>query len=276
MNTHDHDHHDHGLADLLDLDADVLADALRSVHADIERLADSPVRTILDLGAGTGTGTFGLLQHFPDARAIAVDASEEMLEHLTRRATHLGVDDRVTTLRADLDDAVPAVEPVDLAWASASLHHLADPDRTLGQLVRAIRPGGLVAVVELAGFPRFLPDGSPGAAAESRAHALLTADRAVDMPTMGDDWGARLAAAGLAVEESRTIVVDLAPPLPGRAGDYAAATLERVQQAVGDRLTTEDRSELDGLLGGGPDDVRHRADLVIRTTRWLWIARRTA
>lgn len=271
---HDHQHHDHGLADLLDLDAAVLADALHTVHADIERLTDAPVRTILDLGAGSGTGTFGLLRHFPAAHATAIDASDDMLTHLTHRAEELGLGARITTIRADLDDAVPAVEPADLAWASASLHHLADPDQTLEQVVAAIRPGGLMAVVELAGMPRFLPDDSPGGAAEAHAHALHAADRAIDMPTMGVDWGARLAAAGLVLESHREIVVDLTDPLPAAAGAYASATLERILGSVAERLTPDDRSALEALLDGGPDDVSHRADLMVRTTRWLWIARR--
>jgi SAM-dependent methyltransferase len=269
------DAHD-GLADLLDLDAEVLAEQLHAVRADIGSLADSPVRSILDLGAGTGTGTFGLLRHFAGAHALAVDSSEEMLERLRRRADDLGLQDRVSTLRADLDDSVPEVAPVDLAWASASLHHLADPDRTLAELVAAIRPGGLLAVVELAGFPRFVPDATPGGAAEARAHALLAADRAMDMPAMGSDWGVRLTAAGLVVERDRPIVVDLAPPSAPLVGDYAAASLMRIHGAVADRLETRDREALDALLDGGTSDVRRRSDLHVTTERRLWIARRPA
>jgi SAM-dependent methyltransferase len=277
---HDHAHDDHdvrdGLADLLELDAEVLAEPLRVVRTDIERLVDSPVRSILDLGAGTGTGTFGLLQHFDGAHALAVDASEEMLERLRRRAETLGLTHRVSTLCADLDQGVPELAPVDLAWASASLHHLADPDRTLAQVVVAIRPGGFLAVLELAGFPRFVPDDTPGGAAEARAHALLAADRAVDMPAMGSDWGERLTRAGLVVEMDRAVVVDLAPPLAPVVGDYAAATLMRVRSAVADRLETTDRQALDALLAGGAGDVRRRSDLRVGTERRLWIARRPA
>jgi SAM-dependent methyltransferase len=254
----------------------VLAEQLHAVRADIGSLADSPVRSILDLGAGTGTGTFGLLRHFAGAHALAVDSSEEMLERLRRRADDLGLQDRVSTLRADLDDSVPEVAPVDLAWASASLHHLADPDRTLAELVAAIRPGGLLAVVELAGFPRFVPDATPGGAAEARAHALLAADRAMDMPAMGSDWGVRLTAAGLVVERDRPIVVDLAPPSAPLVGDYAAASLMRIHGAVADRLETRDREALDALLDGGTSDVRRRSDLHVTTERRLWIARRPA
>ena len=267
---------DNGLPDLLDLDADVLAEQLHAVRADIGRLVDSPVRSILDLGAGTGTGTFGLLRHFAGAHALAVDSSEEMLERLRRRADHLGLRDRVSTLCADLDDALPELEPVDLAWASASLHHLADPDRTLARLVAAIRPGGLLTVVELGGFPRFVPDATPGGAAEARAHALLAADRAVDMPAMGSDWGVRLTRTGLVVEMDRPIVVDLAPPSAPVVGDYAAASLMRIRGAVADRLETTDREALDALLDGGTSDIRRRSDLHVTTERRLWIARRPA
>ena len=272
---HQHDHGgDDALSELLDLDAEVLAEALAGVRADIARLADSPVREILDLGAGTGTGTFGLLGHFPSARVRAVDASETMLAHLRRRADGLGLADRVTTVLADLDQSLPELAPVDLVWASASLHHLADPDRTLAQVTAAIRPGGLLAVVELAGPPRFVPDDAPGGAAEARAHALLAADRAVDLPTMGSDWGERLTRAGLVVELDRAVVADVAPPLPPVVGEYAHATLTRLRSGLADRLAAPDRDALDALLAGGANDVRRRDDLHVSSERRLWIARR--
>ncbi len=288
--THDHDtdaHHDHSnhdhqaLADMLDLDAEILAPAMRTVYADIEQAADAPVRSILDLGAGTGTGTFGLLQHFTTAHATAVDASADMLAGLQQQADRRGLTDRVTTARADLDEALPDLEPVDLAWASAALHHLADPDRTLAQITAAIRPGGLLAVVELDGLPRFLPEGSPGATAELHAHELIRADRAVDMPTMGTDWGSRLVRAGLVVEQHReiqlgTAVADLASGEPDTMNRYATAILTRLRGAVTDRLDAADLRALDALVGGGPEDVTHRTDLQVSSERLLWIARRPA
>jgi len=273
-------HHDaHGaggdLADLLDLDAEVMSEQLHAVRTDIETLADSPVRSILDLGAGTGSGSFALLGHFSDAQMLAIDASEEMLERLRRRAEQLGLSDRVSTVCADLDQTVPGPGGADLAWASASLHHLADPDRTLARLAAAIRPGGLLVVLELAGFPRFVPDHSPAGAMESRAHALLAADRAADLPTMGSDWGPRLTRAGLVVELDRTILVDLTDSTP-TLGAYAAATLTRIRETVAHRLDPTDQGSLDALLAGGPSDVRRRTDLRVSTERRLWIARRPA
>jgi SAM-dependent methyltransferase len=272
---HQHDHHHDGLAEVLDLDAEVLAGPLSGIQTTIGDLADAPVRSILDLGAGTGTGTFALLQHFVEARALAVDDSEEMLARLRERAEQLGFSERISTLRANLDEGVPDVDPVDLAWASASLHHLADPDLTLARLEDIIRPGGLLAVVELSGHPRFLSDGTPEGVAEARAHALIAADRAVELPTMGEDWGPRLARAGLVVEVEQTIVVDLAPPLAPVVGRYAAAVLSRIRGAVEARLLPADLEAFDSLLDGGPGDVRLRDDLHVRTARQLWIARRT-
>lgn len=280
---HDHQHghegegqaHDHdGLGELLDLDAEVLAESLQAVRHDIEHLVDGPIRRILDVGAGTGTGTFGLVRHFSHAHAWAMDESAEMLARLAHRAEELGLADRIRTVRADLDESVPEIDPVDLVWASASLHHLVDPERTLAGLVATIRPGGLMTVVELSGLPRFVPDGAPGGAAEARAHAILAADRAKDMPRMGSDWGAALSAVGLTVEVDRPILTNLDAPSGQVAGTYAAACLERVIGAVIDRLDLEDQAALAGLLDGGATDVRRRSDLRVSTERHLWIARR--
>lgn len=111
--VHDHQHEE--VPDLLDLDAEVLTEARDAVRVDIGRLVDAPVRSILDLGAGTGSGTFGLLRHFPDAHVLALDSSEEMLDRLRSRAEDEGLVDRISTLRADLDEALPEIDPVDLA-----------------------------------------------------------------------------------------------------------------------------------------------------------------
>ncbi|TXS25033.1 helix-turn-helix domain-containing protein, partial [Streptomyces sp. gb1(2016)] len=60
----------------------------------------------------------------------------------------------------------------DLVWASASLHHVDDPAAALTGVRAALRPGGLLAVAELDGLPRFLPDdavaGRPGLEARCR------------------------------------------------------------------------------------------------------------
>lgn len=261
---------------MLDLDAAVFAPSLERIYADIARLTDGPVRTILDIGAGTGAGTFGLLQRFADARAVAIDASQDMLDHLRHRAEQLGLAERITTLQVDLDEAAPRIDPVDLGWAAASLHHLADPDRSLKALAALIRPGGLLAVAELTGLPRFVPADTLAGAAEARAHGLIDADRAADMPTMGSDWGVRLTRAGLEIELHREIATDTEAADSADVGAYAAATLARIREAVADRLLPTELTALDTLLDGGPDDVRKRHDLHVITERSLWIARRPA
>ncbi len=84
-----------GMADLLDLDAEVLHEYLSEVTAWAADLADRPPVRIVDLGSGTGTGAFALLRRFPDARVVAVDLSTRMLEHLRASSVALGVADRV-------------------------------------------------------------------------------------------------------------------------------------------------------------------------------------
>ncbi|WP_067674254.1 class I SAM-dependent methyltransferase [Nocardia miyunensis] len=281
--SHDHQHqhggHDHGdesaLADLLDLDAQALPEYLPEVTALIrDHLDDRPVRRILDMGTGTGTGALALTRRFPDAEVTAVDISEHMLTRLRDKASARGVADRIRTLRADLDAGWPELEPVDLAWAANSLHHTADPDRVLTDLFATIRPGGLLALAELNSMPRFLSTAGELGDLEDRAHEALAAETADHVPHLGSDWTTLLTKAGFEIETERRILISLTPPLPEAAARLAHSTLQRMRTGLADRLSAPDATALDTLLTAGPEGLASRPDLTVRDERPIWIARR--
>jgi ubiquinone/menaquinone biosynthesis C-methylase UbiE len=266
----DHDGGTHLWAEMLDLDADVLHDFHREVIAWAGSLAPEQAR-VVDLGAGTGTGTVALARQLPAAEVIAVDVEEEILQHLRGRAAAAGVADRVRTVRADLDGAWPDLAPVDLVWASASMHHIADPARALAEVRALLRPGGAFMITEVDSFPRFLSDPAE-AAVEERCHAVLDRMRAEAGMHMGMDWAALLKTAGFQVEDERRFDIALRPPLPPGAGRYAQVSLSRAAHRLADALDPDDLAALERLAA----TVADRDDLTVRATRMVWVARRPA
>lgn len=266
-----------GQADILDLDAEVLAEQTASITAWLP-LGNAP-RRIVDLGCGTGAGTFALLDRFPDAHVTAVDNSSEHLQRLRSKACARGVQERVRTVQADLDAAGwPDLGSPDLVWASASMHHMTHPDRVLRGVHDLLAPGGLFAVVELSGFPRFLPPGAPEdrPGLEERLHAVTDRMQAAHMPHRGADWAPLLADAGFTVEDHRTITATITGSGNAAVGRYALGGLQRLRGAVVETLSREDLAALDRLLDtDSPYGVLHRDDLTMRTERTVWAARRT-
>ncbi|MFJ2307728.1 class I SAM-dependent methyltransferase [Streptomyces sp. NPDC087787] len=258
-------------AEILDLDAEVLAEHTASITESL------PLKTapghIVDLGCGTGAGTFALLDRFPDAHVTAVDTSAEHLQRLRTKACTRGVEERVRTVQADLDDAWPDLGSPDLIWASASMHHMAHPERALRTVHDALAPGGLFAVVELAGHPRFLPENAPKErpGLEERVHAAADRRQAEHMPHRGADWGPMLTAAGFTVEDERTIAVDIEGDRSEAIGRYALGVLQRIRSVIADRLSPEDLCALDRLLDTtSPHSILRRDDLTVRTERTVW------
>ncbi|GAA2428411.1 methyltransferase domain-containing protein [Actinomadura vinacea] len=273
-------HQEHGTdgqAELLDLDAEILAEHMASITAWLP-LTTGP-RRIVDLGCGTGAGTFALLDRFPEAHVTAVDASAGHLQHLREKACARSVEERVRTVLADLDDpAWPDLGSPDLVWASASMHHMAHPDGALRTVHDALAPGGLFAVVELAGHPRFLPECAPEdrPGLEERCHAAADRLHAERVPHRGADWGPMLTAAGFTVEGERTVAVNIKGSSSEAIGRYALGILQRIRTAVAGTLSVEDLTALDQLLDtGGPHSILCRDDLAVRTERTVWAARRT-
>ncbi|MBO1752757.1 class I SAM-dependent methyltransferase [Actinotalea sp. BY-33] len=259
------------LADLLDLDAQVLGTYLPAVTAwAAEHTTD--VRTVLDLGAGTGVGAVALAARFPEAQVLALERSPLMIERLAAASLAHALTDRLQTVLADLDEPWPALPPVDLAWASSSLHEVTDPARVLRAVHDALRPGGVAVVIEMDALPGVLPhdvgSGRPGL--EARCHAALAEAGWNAVP----DWTPALAAGGLDVIEQRRFPVEVGPGDP-QAEEYARAGLRHQRLALTDRLPAEDLATLDRLLADhGPDAVLSSARLTIRGSRVAWLARR--
>ncbi|ATL32522.1 class I SAM-dependent methyltransferase [Streptomyces formicae] len=273
---HGADHQDSAQAEILDLDAEVLAEHIASITAWLP-LKTTP-RQIVDLGCGTGAGTFALLDRFPEARITAVDTSASHLKDLREKACARGVGERVRTVQADLDDSVwPDLGTPDLVWASASMHHMARPDLALRGVHDMLAPGGLFAVVELDGFPRFLPADAPEdrPGLEERCHAATESFHAEHVPHRGADWGPMLSAAGFLVEDERSVVVNIEGDRSEAIGRYARGSLQRIRGTAAETLGAEDLAALDELLDiDGPRSILRREDLAVRTERTVWAARR--
>ena len=285
-----HAHHDHharrhaGAAeddytDLLDLDAEVLRDYWAAALDWVQAAAAGTARTrLLDLGAGTGTGAIGLAQRFPDAEVIALDVSPVSVAKIAAKAAGAGLAARVRPVEADLDADWPDLGlPLDLTWASASLHHMADPARVLRDALNATRPGGLIAVSEFASQLLFLPDdlgfGRPGF--EGRITEVLGHAYTEEMPTLGSQWAPRLADAGWTVVAEQDFRVDQDPPTHPSATRYARAWFARLSEGLADRLEPDDQATLAALLDSrDPRSLMNRTDLHIRGGRTITIGRR--
>ncbi len=266
---HDHRHHQRSAEQdqhrVLDLDAEVFGENLAAV---LDLAGVSAARGIVDLGAGTGAGSRLLRERYPDAAVTCVDNDPPMLE----RSREQGF----ATVQADLDDGFPALSgvsnladgavggalgvepPVDLVWASSSLHHLAHPDRLLSGVRQALAPGGVLVVVELAGLPSFLCD-PPGAQLEQRCHAAAAAEGWNHYP----DWTPIIEAAGFAVTTSE---VTTAAPVTSAAREYAQQWFTRFAHLTG--LTADDR----GAVADLPQRISDDLELEPRTTRTVWVA----
>lgn len=275
--AHSHDHsHSHSpedearLATLLDLDASVLAEHLAEVTGWVVANAGNP-RKIADLGSGTGTGTIALAQRFPQGTVYAIDTSASMLERLHTKVAGLGLAERVKNVHADLDSRWPEIDHLDLVWAASSMHHVANPAQTFADVFAALNPGGVFAVIEMDGFPRYIPQdarlGTHGL--EARIRAIIDNRGWNKYP----DWETDLVAAGFEVEQ-RVFSYDFAPD-PKVVGPYAQLMLGNVRTGIADELGAEDVTIIDALLDhDNPAALVNRSDIRLHGARTVWLARK--
>ncbi|HUB28672.1 MAG TPA: metalloregulator ArsR/SmtB family transcription factor [Terracidiphilus sp.] len=106
-----------------------------------------PPMVIADLGAGEGG--FSLLLAQRAKQVIAVDTSARMVEVGRQQAKRQGVKNLEYRL-GDMEEVPIDDDSVDLVFFSQSLHHAMHPDRAVAEAWRILKPGGRIAILDLA------------------------------------------------------------------------------------------------------------------------------
>jgi SAM-dependent methyltransferase len=133
----------HGYSDRertrLDDQATTLTELL---HADTAYPAGS---TVLEAGCGVGAQTVILTRNSPDAQFTSIDISDDTLAEAARRVGDAG---NVTFRRADIFDLPFPDAHFDHVFVCFVLEHLPQPAAALTALMRVLKPGGSITVIE--------------------------------------------------------------------------------------------------------------------------------
>jgi ubiquinone/menaquinone biosynthesis C-methylase UbiE len=117
-----------------------------------------PDMRLLDVGCGPGSITRGLAEHLSAGKVVGLDLSRDTLEGARRDAAARGLQN----LRYEEGSVYELPFPVgsfDVAYAHQVLQHLRERGLALHEMLRVVKPGGVVAVREVdwstvAYFPR--------------------------------------------------------------------------------------------------------------------------
>lgn len=126
-----------------DYDAHMLTniEGIREAYAQTARLLPEGMRTLLDLGCGTGLELTAVFERFPEAHVWGVDLTQAMLDALARkfrgRALELICGDY---FRVDFGEA-----RFDAALSFQTLHHFTHAEKIglYRRVEAALRPGGV-------------------------------------------------------------------------------------------------------------------------------------
>ncbi|HEV8179435.1 MAG TPA: class I SAM-dependent methyltransferase [Gaiellaceae bacterium] len=110
-------------------------------------------RRVLDVATGTAAVAIELVRAEPSRTVVGIDQSREMLGAGRERIEHEGLSDRIE-LREGQAETVPFADAeFDALTFTYLLRYVDDVPATLRELVRVVRPGGTVAMLEF-GLPR--------------------------------------------------------------------------------------------------------------------------
>ncbi len=127
-------------------------------RAMVDQIQPAASGTILDVASGTA-GVALQIAARTNARVIGLDLTEPMLREGQRNVTAAGQRDRIGLVNGRAEQLPLADASVDALTFTYLLRYVADPQQTLRELARVIRPGGRAASLEFgvppSGFFRF-------------------------------------------------------------------------------------------------------------------------
>lgn len=122
-------------------------------------LLEAPGATVLDVGCGTGWSSIALARAYPGLSILGIDSDDASVIDARSNAAGAGVSDRVQFEVALADEPLSA--SYDVALYLECLHDLGHPVESLAAVRAALKPGGVVVVMDERAEEEFTPDASP-------------------------------------------------------------------------------------------------------------------
>jgi len=139
--AHDYDAMDHASVNRVFV-ADFLAVFLPTCNA-------SKSQQILDLGTGTAQIPIELCRQFAAAQVVAVDLAENMLQLARANVKRAGLTASITVERCDAKSLAYADGQFAALISNSIVHHIPEPARVIAEMIRVVRPGGVIFVRDL-------------------------------------------------------------------------------------------------------------------------------
>jgi len=121
----------------------------------VESLGLKPADVVADIGAGTGYISLMMAQKLPEGKVLAVDVQPEMIEILEDFKSQYKIKNVETILGTESNPNLPE-NIVDLAIMVDAYHEFAYPKEMMEGIVRGLKVGGRVVLVEYRGENPFI------------------------------------------------------------------------------------------------------------------------
>ncbi|MBD1852336.1 class I SAM-dependent methyltransferase [Leptolyngbya sp. FACHB-711] len=148
-------------------------------NAVVAALNLKPDDVVADVGAGTGYFSFRLSEKVPQGKVYAVDIQPEMLDMLEFLRQENDAENVEPVLGEETDPHLPP-ESIDLALMVDAYHEFAYPYEMMQGIVRSLKPGGRVALVEYRGESPFI--------SIKRLHKMSQRQARKEMQAVGLTW----------------------------------------------------------------------------------------
>jgi ubiquinone/menaquinone biosynthesis C-methylase UbiE/intracellular sulfur oxidation DsrE/DsrF family protein len=114
----------------------------------LEAIKLRPTDVVADIGAGTGLFTRLFASSIgPEGRVIAVDIAQKFLDHIEVTCREQNLRNVETLLCKDDSTELPP-DSVDVAFICDTYHHFEFPQKTMTSLLKALKTGGRVIVID--------------------------------------------------------------------------------------------------------------------------------
>jgi ubiquinone/menaquinone biosynthesis C-methylase UbiE len=228
------------------------------LRAAINLLPMRPGMKVLDVGCGDGFYTRLLAERFaPTCRVIGLDVDPNYLQVAREQMESHPAPCAVEFVQGDLANLPPQCRDCDLVWCAQSLYSLPEPVAALRQMAAALKPGGIVGVLENDSLHQLLLPWPPQLELALRAAELVAFQQESSKPSkyyVGRNLPAKLAQAGLEPLGFQTQSIDRQAPLDADLEKFLRLYLERMAERVSPYLNERFTSQFAELIDPSGDN----------------------